>query len=94
MTRKSRIDALQSLHHIIARGIAKSKIFLDATDQKNFLDRLGNILTDTKTPCYAWVMMPNHFAGQYCKGNHSIGQIPLFRAQCNFGRYKQFLARN
>jgi REP element-mobilizing transposase RayT len=61
MPRKARIDAPGALHHIIARGIAKNKIFLDTADRKNFLNRLGRILTDSETPCYAWALMPNHF---------------------------------
>jgi len=28
---------------------------------KPFLSRLGDILTETKTACYAWVLIPNHF---------------------------------
>ena len=61
MPRKARIDAPGALHHIIARGIAKNKIFLDDADRDNFLHRLGRILTDSETPCYAWALMPNHF---------------------------------
>ena len=61
MPRKARIDAPGALHHIICRGIAKSKIFIDAKDRYSFLKRLGKILTDTDTPCYAWALMPNHF---------------------------------
>ena len=61
MPRKARIDAPGALHHIICRGIAKSKIFIDAKDRHSFLKRLGKILTDTNTPCYAWALMPNHF---------------------------------
>jgi REP element-mobilizing transposase RayT len=61
MPRKARIDAPGALHHIICRGIAKSKIFIDAKDRYFFLKRLGKILTDTDTPCYAWALMPNHF---------------------------------
>lgn len=61
MPRKARIDAPGALHHIIARGIAKNKIFLDAVDRKNFLNRLDRILTESETPCYAWALMPNHF---------------------------------
>jgi hypothetical protein len=44
MTRKSRIDAAGALHHIIARGIDRSKIFQDPTDKRNFLKRLAEIL--------------------------------------------------
>jgi len=61
MPRKARIDAPGALHHIICRGIAKSKIFIDEKDRYSFLKRLGKILTDTNTPCYAWALMPNHF---------------------------------
>ena len=61
MPRKARIDAPGALHHIICRGIAKTKIFIDAKDRYSFLKRLGIILTDTNTPCYAWALMPSHF---------------------------------
>ncbi len=37
------MDAPGALHHIIARGIERSKIFRDNTDRNNFLDRLGGI---------------------------------------------------
>jgi REP element-mobilizing transposase RayT len=61
MPRKSRIDAPGALHHIIARGIDRSKIFKDPADKRNFLDRLADILADTETSCYAWAVIPNHF---------------------------------
>ncbi len=60
MPRKARIDAPGALHHIICRGITKSKIFIDTKDRNTFLKRLGKILTETSTPCYAWALMPNH----------------------------------
>lgn len=61
MPRKSRIDTPGALHHIIARGIEKRVIFADDTDRNDFLNRLGKILTETATPCYAWALLPNHF---------------------------------
>ncbi len=61
MPRQSRIDAPGALHHIIARGIARKEIFRDDTDRDNFLDRLRVILKETKTVCYAWALIPNHF---------------------------------
>jgi REP element-mobilizing transposase RayT len=61
MPRKARIDAPGALHHIIVRGIEKRNIFKDNSDRKSFIKRLGNVLKDTKTPCYAWALMPNHF---------------------------------
>ena len=60
MPRKARIDAPGALHHIIVRGIERRKIFLDDSDRHCFLDRLGAVLEETKTPCFAWALIPNH----------------------------------
>jgi putative transposase len=60
MPRKARIDAPGALHHIIIRGIEKKAIFRDGHDKDKFVERLGGILLDTSTPCYAWTLMPNH----------------------------------
>ena len=55
MLRKARIDAPGALHHVIVRGIEGKAIFNDRYDRYNFLDRLGDTLSDTSTPCFAWV---------------------------------------
>lgn len=60
MPRKSRIDAPGALHHIIIRGIEGRAIFKDNTDRENFLERIGTLVTETKTGCYAWALMRNH----------------------------------
>ena len=60
MPRKARIDAPGALHHIICRGIEHGKIFKDDIDRNNFVDRLGSILSETKTPCFAWALIPNY----------------------------------
>ena len=60
MPRKSRIDAPDALHHVIGRGIARQKILFGDADREDFLDRLGSILIETKTSCYAWALLPNH----------------------------------
>jgi REP element-mobilizing transposase RayT len=60
MPRKARIDAPGALHHIIIRGIERKAIFKDAEDYENFLDRLGKVLHESATPCYAWALLPNH----------------------------------
>lgn len=61
MPRKARIDTASALHHIICRGIERREIFKDNIDRSNFVDRLGKILSETKTPCFAWALIPNHF---------------------------------
>jgi hypothetical protein len=54
MSRKARIDAPGALHHIIIRGIERKPIFKDSPGNEGFLERLGNLLTDTSTSCCAW----------------------------------------
>jgi putative transposase len=61
MPRKLRIDAPGALYHIIARGIERKPIFQDDRDRGDFLDRLGRNLEESRTPCYAWALLPNHF---------------------------------
>ncbi len=75
MPRKSRIDAAGALHHVIARGIERGKIFQDTADNRNFLQRLGRILNDTETRCYAWVLIPNHFHLLLRTGNVPIATV-------------------
>jgi len=60
MPRKARIDAPGALHHIIVRGIDRRKIFFNDSDRDDFLDRLGGIVSDSKTACFAWAFMTNH----------------------------------
>ena len=71
MPRKSRKDAAGALHHVIARGIDRAKIFQDPTDKRNFIDRLAEILKSTKTRCFAWAIIPNHF--------HMILKLAVFQ---------------
>lgn len=60
MPRKARIDAAGALHHIIVRGIEHQKIFLDDADRDSFVNRLGKVLIETHTDCFAWALIPNH----------------------------------
>jgi putative transposase len=61
MPRRSRIDAAGALHHVMVRGIERGAVFQNDTDRNHFLGRLKEILKDTKTICYAWALIPNHF---------------------------------
>jgi len=64
-----------ALHHIIVRGIERRKVFLDDEDRSNFLDRLGGIIAETGTGCYAWSLMPNHFHLLLKTGRVSIATL-------------------
>ena len=48
------------MHHIIVRGIERRLIFSDYQDRDNFVERLGDIVTETETVCFAWALIPNH----------------------------------
>lgn len=61
MPRKARIDAVDAVQHIMARGIEGRNIFRSDSDRANFIERLVNTLRDTTTHCLAWALMPNHF---------------------------------
>ena len=75
MPRQSRIDAFGALHHVISRGIARQEIFLDDKDRDRFLDRLGSILLETDTRCYAWALIPNHFHLLLKTGNTPLSTV-------------------
>jgi REP element-mobilizing transposase RayT len=61
MPRKARVDAPGALHHIIVRGIERAKIFKDDADRHDFLDRIGKLVSETKSRCLAWALLSNHF---------------------------------
>lgn len=48
------------LQHVIVRGVAQADIFTDDKDRDNFVIRLGSLLCETKTLCYAWALLDNH----------------------------------
>ncbi|UCH23887.1 MAG: transposase [Deltaproteobacteria bacterium] len=75
MPRKARIDAPGALHHIIVRGIERRRIFYDDQDRDNFIRRLGDIITDTETFCFAWTLIPNHLHLVLRTGKTSISTV-------------------
>jgi len=60
MPRQARLDAPGTLHHVIIRGIEKRNIVDDQKDRQDFVSRMGDIASDTKTVIYAWTLMTNH----------------------------------
>ena len=61
MPRGPRLDAPGVLHHVMARGIERRKIFLEEEDYQDFVERLGKVLGEGGGVCYAWSLLPNHF---------------------------------
>ena len=75
MPRQARIDAPGALHHVIVRGIARRRVFNDDADRDFFVERLGRVLSDTQTQCFAWSLMPNHFHLQLKTGATPIAWV-------------------
>ncbi len=61
MPRAARLDAAGLLQHVIVRGIEKRDIFLNEKDRQLFLERFSRLLKETRTDCFAWALMSNHF---------------------------------
>ena len=60
MPPKARIDAPGALHQIIVRRIVRRRIFSNNRDRNDFIERLADIVTETKTSCFGWALIPNH----------------------------------
>ncbi|MDI6775781.1 MAG: transposase [Syntrophales bacterium] len=75
MPRSARLDAPGVVHHIIIRGIEHRNIFRDNQDRENLLERLGRLLLETRTVCYAWAFLPNHAHFLFRTGEISIATL-------------------
>jgi|GEM_PF-2672954 len=60
MPRGPRLDYPGALHHVIARGIERRKIFYCDGDREAFVARLENLVLESGAGLYAWALMPNH----------------------------------
>lgn len=49
-----------ALQHIAIRGIECQNILKDDKDRDSLIGRLGALLSEAQTDCYAWALMPNH----------------------------------
>lgn len=56
----ARIDTPGALHHIMVRGIEHRNICRDTNGKDTLVERLGAIINDTSTSCYAWSLLSNH----------------------------------
>jgi len=61
MPRQPRLDAAEALHHVMGRGIERTKVFPEDTDREDFVTRLAALCRDRSLVVYAWALMPNHF---------------------------------
>src|SRR3990172_4690065 len=60
MPRQARLDAPDTLHHVMVRGIERTTIFRDDRDRAAFVARLADLATQGALSVYAWALLPNH----------------------------------
>ena len=60
MPRQARLDAPDTLHHVMGRGIERTAIFRDDTDRTDFIARLAALAERGAWTVYAWALLPNH----------------------------------
>src|SRR3990172_9164170 len=61
MPRQPRLDAPGTLHHVMGRGMERTKIFPTDTDRTDFVERLAALCQQGHLVVYAWALLPNHF---------------------------------
>lgn len=60
MPRQPRLDAPDVLHHVMVRGIERTRIFRDDADGADFVARLAALAEAGALTVYAWALLPNH----------------------------------
>ncbi|RPI11052.1 MAG: hypothetical protein EHM71_01910, partial [Zetaproteobacteria bacterium] len=60
MPRHARLDAPDTLHHVMVRGIERTAIFRADADRTDFLTRLARLGAEGAWTAYAWALLPNH----------------------------------
>ena len=60
MPRQPRLDAPETLHHVMVRDLERRAIFRDDQDRVDFVARLAALATQGALTVYAWALLPNH----------------------------------
>ena len=60
MPRQPRLDAPDTLHHVMVRGLERRAIFRDDQDRADFVVRLAALAEAGAWTVYAWALLPNH----------------------------------
>lgn len=80
MPRTVRISSPDLAHHVMVRGIERRVVFHDEDDRRDLLRRLEHVFAGSRTRCYAWALMPNHFHLVL-----RVGNVPLSRLMARIG---------
>ena len=55
-----RVDVLNGVFHLIARGNEKRNIFLEPDDYAFFVRRMTDLVREFRISMFSWTLMPNH----------------------------------
>ncbi len=61
MPRHLRIQEPDLIRHVMSRGNAKMRIFLDDVDCSHFMCLLTDVLAESAIRCWNYCLMPNHY---------------------------------
>jgi len=61
VARPLRINFPGAFYHVMARGNAKAKIYLDDRDNRRFLELLGDVHERFDLTCHAYCLVENHY---------------------------------
>jgi len=54
------LDAPNTLHHVMVRGIERTQVFRDDVDRADFVARLATLAEAGAWTVAAWALLPNH----------------------------------
>lgn len=60
MPRQPRLDAPDTLQHVMVRGLERRAIFRDDRDRMEFVTRVAHLTAQGAWTVYAWALLPNH----------------------------------
>ncbi len=73
MARQARLDAPDTLHHVMVRGIARTTVFRDDPERADFLARHTALATSGALTVYTWALLANHAHLRVHTGNSLVG---------------------
>ena len=60
LPRQARLDAPETLHHVMVRGIERTPIVRDEADRADFAARLARLVETGGLTVYGWALLLNH----------------------------------
>ncbi len=60
MARQSRLVVPETVHHVVARGVNKTRIFSNGFDKARYLKRAATIAVEERVQIHAYCLLSNH----------------------------------